>query len=128
MRKLFIALAVVAIVAAIAIPAFKPAGAKILQVNEVGADPMAYSGTIIIAGVMAATSAQDPTIFGVMDLKELQCTLVDCKKLLIPVQFKGKPPVMGDEVRITGAFAQVDGGLVFAAQNVEVVRNHKIGG
>lgn len=102
--------------------------AQALQVNQVASDPSVYSGTITVTGVMAGTSPQDPSIFGMFDLKELQCTTPNCNKIYLPVKYQGTMPKPGDEVRVSGSFLQEAGGYLFSASNVKVVRNHRIGG
>ena len=124
--------AIIAVVAALAIVivfvVVSMKDAKALNVGDVGSDPASYTGIITIAGIMGGISQQDPSIFGVMDVKELQCTTPGCNKLLIPVKYQGKLPVLGDEVKVTGSFVNLGGGLLFTAQDVKVIRNHKIGG
>lgn len=100
----------------------------ILHVNQVGADPLAYSGTITVTGIMAGFSNSDPSIFGIYDIKELQCTTPNCNKLYVPVRYQGAMPKVGDEVRITGSFSQSTQGVLFTAEKIKVVRNHQIGG
>lgn len=100
----------------------------ILHVNQVGADPLAYNGTITVTGIMAGVSNNDPGIFGIYDIKELQCTTPNCNKLYVPVRYQGAMPKIGDEVRITGSFSKVQQGVVFTAEKLKVMRNHKIGG
>lgn len=100
----------------------------ILHVNQVGADPLAYNGTITVTGIMAGVSNSDPGIFGIYDVKELQCTTANCNKLYVPVRYQGAMPKVGDEVRITGSFSKVPQGVLFNAEKVKVVRNHQIGG
>jgi hypothetical protein len=73
-------------------------------------------------------SRQDPSIFGIMDVKELQCQSPNCNKLILPVKYPGKLPAAGDEVTLTGSFVNIGGGYLFAAEQVEVLRNHKLGG
>ena len=102
--------------------------ANALQVNQVASDPSAYSGTVTVTGIMAGTSPQDPSMFGIFDLKELQCTTPNCNKFYLPVKYQGAMPKAGDEVRIGGSFMQTSGGYIFSASSVKVVRNHKIGG
>ena len=102
--------------------------AKALQVNQVGSDPSAYNGTITVAGIMAGTSPQDPSVLGMFDLKELKCTTPNCNKLYLPVKHQGVMPKPGDELRVTGSFIKMQGGFLFSASNVKVLRNHKIGG
>lgn len=102
--------------------------ANALQVNQVGADPSAYSGTITVTGIMAGISQQDPSVFGMFDLKELKCTTPNCNKLYLPVRHQGAMPKPGDEVRVSGSFTKTGDGFLFTASNVKVVRNHRIGG
>lgn len=103
-------------------------GGSTLQVNQVAADPTAYSGAITVTGVMAGTSPQDPSVFGIFDIKELQCKTPNCNKIYLPVKHQGTMPKPGDEVRISGSFVNTSDGYLFAASNVKVLRNHKIGG
>ncbi|MHB8708431.1 MAG: hypothetical protein ACYC9I_06115 [Desulfuromonadales bacterium] len=102
--------------------------AKALNVNEVGSDPAAYSGTITVVGVTKAFSKNDASVIGIMDLKELQCTTPNCNKPLLPVKYQGARPAVGDEVQVTGSFTQVQGGYLFVAKELKVVRQHQIGG
>jgi len=122
---IFVALAVgVAVVFAFT----KQSGPKALTVNEVGADPAAYSGTITVTGIMAGVSRFDPTIFAIMDVKELQCKSANCNRVFIPVRYQGQQPVPGDEVRVTGSLVNSGQGFLMVADNLKVVRHHKIGG
>ena len=120
----------VALVASIALSyaLFSKGSAGDLQVNQVAADPSAYSGTITVTGIMAGTSPQDPSVFGIFDLKELQCTTPNCNKIYLPVKSQATMPKQGDEVRVSGSFVKTSSGYLFSASNVKVVRNHKIGG
>lgn len=101
---------------------------KALNVNEVGSDPAAFAGTITVVGVTKGFSRADATVFGIMDLKELQCTTPNCNKPLLPVKYQGALPALGDEVQVTGSFVQVQGGYLFAASEIKVVRRHQLGG
>lgn len=118
----------IAVVAIITFVALSMGDAKALNVRDVGGDPLSFTGTITIAGIMGGVSQQDPSVFGIMDIKELQCTTPNCNKVIIPVKYQGKQPILGDEVKVTGNFVKLGDGLLFTAQNVKVVRNHKIGG
>ena len=102
--------------------------AKALNVNEIGADPAAFTGTITVTGIMAGVSKYDKDVIGIMDIKELQCTTPNCNKIYIPVKVSGKLPVAGDEIRATGQFRNEASGYIFAAETLKVVKNHKIGG
>jgi len=107
---------------------FFKGNASALQVNQVAADPSAYRGTITVTGIMAGTSPQDPSLFGMFDLKELQCNSPNCNKIYLPVKYQGALPKLGDEVQVSGSFTPISGNYIFSATNVKVVRNHKIGG
>lgn len=126
-RNILIAVALAAGIA-LSYALFFRGGANALQVNQVASDPSAYSGTITVTGIMAGTSPQDPSVFGIFDLKELQCTTPNCNKLYLPVKYQGAMPKPGDEVRVDGSFMQAAGGYIFFASSVKVVRNHRIGG
>ena len=102
--------------------------AEALGVKDVGADPAAYVGEITIVGIMTAVSQEDATIFGIMDVAELQCQLENCNKIILPIQHGGQTPAMGDEVLVTGSFTDTPRGRLFKASNVKVVRNHQLGG
>lgn len=105
-----------------------PGGADVLNVNDVGSDPAAFAGDITVTGIVAGVSQQDPSIIGMMDKRELQCTTPNCNKLYIPFKASGYTPNRGDEVRIQGRFIATAGGYLFMADNVKVVKTHRIGG
>jgi hypothetical protein len=126
-QKLFIVAALLVGIALAVVITSKGDG-DILHVNQVGSDPLAYSGTITVTGIMAGVSNSDPNIFGIYDIKELQCTTANCNKLYVPVRYQGAMPKVGDEVRVTGSFSKVAQGVVFTAEKIKVVRNHPIGG
>jgi len=128
MKKQYI-FAIAACVAGLALALFISTGsAKTFSVNDVAADPAAFKGSITITGIMGGVSQMDKSVFGIMDVKELQCKTQNCNKVFIPIKFQGQLPVVGDEVKVTGNFVKLPDGYLFTAQNVKVVRNHKIGG
>jgi len=128
MKKYLVLATALAIGIALAYGMFFRGDADALQVNQVAADPAAYSGTITVSGVMAGTSPQNPGIFGIFDLKELQCTTPNCNKLYLPVRYQGPMPKLGDEVRVSGSFVKTSDGFIFSASDLTVVRNHRLGG
>jgi hypothetical protein len=128
MNKTIVAGIALAVVAVAIIAVVLTRGETALNVNDVGSDPAAFTGTITLTGVTKAVSPQDPTLFGIMDMKELACTMVNCNKLLIPIRFSGPIPAIGDEVRVTGSFVNQGDGYLFVATAVKVVRHHQIGG
>ena len=100
---------------------------KALNVNDVAPDPLAYSGTITVTGIMAVVSKDDPKLFGIMDKAELQCTTVNCSKFYLPILYQGNTPAVGDEIVATGRFTQEERGTVFVAEKVKTVKNHNTG-
>lgn len=128
MKKSAIAAITVAVIAIIGFIIVTVGDTKALNVNDVGSDPASFTGTITITGIMGGISRQDPSVFGIMDIKELQCTTQGCNKLFIPVRYQGKLPKIGDEVRVTGSFTRLPDGFLFSAQQLRIVRNHKMGG
>jgi len=128
MKKYIVLAAALVVGIALAYGMFFRGDAAALQVNQVAADPAAYSGTITVSGIMAGTSPQNPNIFGIFDLKELNCTTPNCNKLYLPVRYQGPMPKLGDEVLISGSILNTGEGFIFSASDLKVVRNHKIGG
>ena len=126
--KKYMLIAVAVVVVGVMSFALFTKGARALGVNDVASDPAAYKGKITVTGIMAGVSKYDPAVFGIMDVKELQCTTPGCNKLYVPVRANGKMPAPGDEVRVTGSFVQEQTGILFSADKVVVVKNHKIGG
>lgn len=126
-KYVFVAVAVV-IGLAVAFGLAKQGDAKVLNVNDIGADPAAFTGTITVTGIMAGVSQHDKSVIGIMDIKELQCKSANCNKIFIPIKISGPLPIVGDEIRATGQFEKNSAGYLFAAQQVKVVKNHKIGG
>lgn len=127
-KKLLLVLGVVVAAALATAFVLQRGNATLLHVNQVVADPAAFSGFVEVVGIMAATSQQDPTLFGIMDLKELACTTPNCNKRLLSVAWTGAQPVLGDEVRITGRFVSRGKYHVLAAEAVKVIRHHQLGG
>ena len=128
MKKYIVLVTSLVVGIALAYGMFFRGDADALQVNQVAADPAAYSGTITVSGVMAGTSPQNPCIFGIFDLKELNCTTPNCNKLYLPVRYQGPLPKLGDEVLVSGSFIKTSDGFIFSASDLKVVRNHSLGG
>ena len=112
--------------AAIALAAVACGGPSGLGVNEIRNNPALLQGKVTVQGVVGGFSQQDPHIFGVMDLSELNCNNPNCGRFFLPVRAEGPSPRIGDEVRITGQLTDEPGGKIFAATKVHVVRNHRM--
>ncbi|MHB8707262.1 MAG: hypothetical protein ACYC9I_00135 [Desulfuromonadales bacterium] len=94
----------------------------ILSVNDIQADPAAYSGTITINGVVAGLSKDNARTFTIIDTAEAKlCKTVTCARFYLPVFFAGPAPKVGDEVNVTGSFQNK--GQNFSAQQVDVLRH-----
>ena len=129
MKKQYVVLAVALVIGLVLGFALLSKGdAKALNVNDIGADPAAFTGTITITGIMAGVSQYDKSVIGIMDIKELQCQSANCNKIFIPIKVTGALPTAGDEIRATGQFLKNAQGYLFAAEKIKVVKNHKIGG
>lgn len=102
--------------------------APAFQVNDVVSDPGAFNGSLTLEGVVYAYAQADATILGVMDKKELQCTTPNCNKVLMPVKVSTPRPAIGDEVKISGTIVKEEWGYLMMASQVEVIRNHELGG
>ncbi len=99
----------------------------VLSVNDIQADPAAYTGTITINGVVSGHSKQDPKIFAIIDTAEAKlCKVVTCATFYLPVKYAGQAPKEGDEVNVTGSFGEK--GRVFNAGKVDVLRHLNLGG
>lgn len=127
-KKQLTIIGTVAIVALIGLFFITPGKTDALGVNDVGSDPAAFTGAITITGIVAGVSQQDPSIIGMMDKKELQCTTQNCRKLYIPFKAPDYTPTRGDEVLVQGKFVTTADGYLFMADSVKVVKNHRIGG
>ena len=125
-RKRLGAIGIPLLSAAIAFAAIACGGPSGLGVNQIRDNPSLLQGTVTVQGVVGGFSQQDPRIFGVMDLSELNCQNPNCGRFYLPVRADGSSPRIGDEVRITGRLTDEPGGKVFAATKVHVVRNHRL--
>ncbi|GFO63584.1 hypothetical protein M1B72_09360 [Geomonas paludis] len=128
MKKYALIAVVILIGAAIAFGVANKDAGKSLNVNDIGPDPSAFTGTITITGINAGVSPYDNSVIGIMDVKELQCKSANCNRIYIPVKYPEQQPKVGDEIKATGAFHKFPTGYMFIAQKLKVVKNHKIGG
>ena len=127
MKKYIFALAAV-VITGVAFAGFSSGMGKrvqpkgILSVNDIQADPAAFTGTITINGVVASRSKQDPKLFALVDTAEAKlCKTVTCGIFYLPVKYAGNAPKEGDEVNVTGSFG--DKGRVFNATRVDILRH-----
>jgi len=121
------ALVCLTFVALVGITAGCKDSAVIFQVNDVVSDPGAFSKPLALEGVVYAFAKADPSIVGVMDKKELQCTTPNCNKALLAVKAPGTQLAVGDEIKVSGSIVKEDWGYVLKADEVQVITRHKIG-
>ncbi len=98
---------------------------RMLTVSDVQANPNAYKGSIIITGVVARFSKEDPKLFAIIDTAEAKhCKSLGCAKFSLPIKYEKTMPKEWDEINATGQFVE-KGGLLFEATNVEILRHLK---
>lgn len=97
---------------------------KILNVNDIQADPSSFTGTITINGVMAGVSQTDSKLFGLVDTAEVKsCKSIGCSTFILPTKYDGKLPQVGDEINVTGSFVGSGNDLVFKTTTFKVLGN-----
>jgi len=85
----------------------------VFSVNDVYDDPMAFSGEIMLNGVVAEFAGT--AAFEIADPTARPC----CPAQFIMVEYSGVLPQLGEEINITGHFGE---GAVFRATEVRRAR------
>ena len=99
---------------------------RVLTINDIQSDPLAFSGEVTINGVVSGFSPTDKTAFGVMDTEELLlCGDFECGAFTLFTEYVGDAtiPALGDEVNITGTFVNLGNATIFRATSVDINRN-----
>ena len=95
---------------------------KVVQVDELAANPEHFTGEIVLRAVVAAVNEQE-RVLSVIDSAEFEsCGVLTCAKNYLPVTFAGKLPPPKTIVEITGQVAKTTKGLVFEAKHVDTVQ------
>lgn len=82
-----------------------PKGA--LQIQDLQADPKAYTGRITVRGVIAKVSPTDPNLFALIDSREARvCHDLQCAKWYLPVSVKAGNLKLWDEVNVYGTVTE----------------------
>ncbi|CAG4896887.1 hypothetical protein [Paraburkholderia gardini] len=82
-----------------------PKGA--LQVQDLQADPKGYRGNIVVRGVVAVSSPDDPKLFGLIDSREARvCQDLSCAKYYLPTKVAQSDPKPWDEINVYGTMAE----------------------
>jgi hypothetical protein len=85
------------------------------------ADPEAFPGEIVLRGVVAGRN-EAAGAFALVDLREYErCGAEACADEIVPVRYAGALPDVGRTVRVRGRVRRSDEGMVFAADEVEVI-------
>ncbi len=85
-----------------------PKGA--LQVQDLEADPKGYTGRILVRGVVAKASPNDPQLYAVIDSREARvCKDLHCAKFYLPVRVQGANLKPWDEIDVRGTMAEDTG-------------------
>ncbi len=135
MKKYIFVLSVIMLIAAVAFTTLSNGKTKtvkesgILSVDDIASDPSAYKGVITVTGVVADKSRfKIPVnVFLMVETSEAKiCKQTGCARFYLSVRHEGTLPKEWDEVNVTGSF--VDGGRVFSATKVEVLRHLDFGG
>lgn len=82
-----------------------PKGA--LQVQDLEADPKGYTGKILVRGVVAKVSPNDPQLFALIDSREARvCKDLHCAKWYLPIKVKDANLKPWDEVNVHGTMME----------------------
>ncbi len=101
----------------------------ILNVDDVAADPEAYSGIITVAGIVSFVNKSD-SIFSIIDVREYElCGIVTCaaNQILIstpPDRYSGELPSVEDKVIVSGKMINIRDG--YSIEVSEVIRGNNV--
>lgn len=95
---------------------------KIINVNDLAANPAAFQGNIILRGVVAGIN-NSQKIFGVIDVNEFKnCGTLLCSHSTLPVKYTGNPPKLKSIVNIIGRLTKNNKGMIIEARSIQVVK------
>ncbi len=95
---------------------------KIINVNELAANPAAFYGNIMLRGVVAGVNKAQK-IFGVIDVSEFKsCGTLLCARYTLPVKYSGNPPELKSLVNISGRLIKNSRGMIIEARNIQAVK------
>lgn len=82
-----------------------PAGA--LQVKDLESDPKGFKGSILVRGVVARVSPQDPKLVGLIDSREARvCRDLNCANYYVPIRTDRTDLRPWDEVDVRGTMTE----------------------
>lgn len=95
-----------------------PPGA--LQVQDLAADMKGYQGMIVVRGVLAVVSPNDPKLFGMIDSREAKvCQDLHCAKFYLQVKTTGALPKPWDELNVHGKIVSDAQSTYLQAEHIE---------
>lgn len=95
---------------------------KIINVNELAANPAAFYGDIMLRGVVSGVNKAQK-VFGIIDLTEFKsCGTLLCARYTLPVKYSGNPPELKSIVTISGRLIKNNRGMIIEAKNIQVVK------
>ena len=82
-----------------------PTGA--LQVKDLESDPKGFKGSILVRGVVARVSPQDPKLVGLIDSREARvCRDLNCANYYLPIRVDRTDLRPWDEVDVRGTMTE----------------------
>ncbi len=95
---------------------------KIINVNELAANPAAFYGNIRLRGVVAGVN-KARKVFGIIDVSEFKsCGTLLCARYTLPVKYSGNPPELKSIVNISGRLTKNNRGMIIEAQNIQAAK------
>lgn len=90
----------------------------VLMVDDLRDDAGRLQGVIEVQGVVGGSSAERQ-LLGLIDTREVEaCGGIDCPEFILPVQWDGEVPALGQTVSVKGQVRTTDEGLLLAASEV----------
>lgn len=92
-----------------------------VSVRALMESPEAYTGQIQIAGVVSQV-VPESKMFGLIDLEEFKtCQKVTCASLVLPIEWDGAMPEVGQQLTAVGEIQKEDKRYLFKASKVAPV-------
>ena len=105
---------------------FPPANG--LDVHDILADPLAYTGEITVRGGVMNVDVEKK-LFEMIDYREYRsCRTVECALKWVTVSYEGDPPEKWDVVEITGIIEKNGsgkGGFIFKTREINIRGTYK---
>ncbi|HEX9746293.1 MAG TPA: hypothetical protein VGB30_12780 [bacterium] len=94
---------------------------EIYNVDEVMESPDDFTDTFLIRGVVSGCDAEKEKLV-LIDCTEYEdCDVVTCARYMLPVRWAGEMPQVEDTVILRGSIQETDDGLMFVAEELEIL-------